>query len=225
MTADHPATPRWTAPRLLIVPGLRDSGPTHWQTWLQARQRQALRIEQTDWQTPDLTRWAGQIAQSLEALRGAPCLVAAHSFGCLALARHLALRPDLPVAAALLVAPADPDKFGVATMLPQSALPMPTTLVASDTDPWMHADQARGWAQRWGCAFVNLGDAGHINAEAGFGPLPLAQRWVTAASQRLAREWRRSDSPSFMRLSDKQAPFASFSGRSALPSIRSIPSS
>jgi predicted alpha/beta hydrolase family esterase len=63
-------------------------------------------------------------------------------------------------------------------------------MVISDNDPWMRAAQARQWAQRWGSHVVNLGDAGHINAEAGFGPLPLAQRWVTAQTQRAARDER-----------------------------------
>jgi predicted alpha/beta hydrolase family esterase len=102
-------------PRLLIVPGLRDSGPAHWQTWLQSLHRGSLRVVQRDWHTPDLDRWALRIASTLErAGPGAPWLVAAHSFGCLALARHIALHGADGLAGALLVAPADPDKFGVA---------------------------------------------------------------------------------------------------------------
>jgi Serine hydrolase len=58
-------------------------------------------------------------------------------------------RPDLPLAAALLVAPADPDKFGVSASLPHAALGLPSTLVASDTDPWMSAAKAATWAGRW----------------------------------------------------------------------------
>jgi predicted alpha/beta hydrolase family esterase len=42
----------------------------------------------------------------------------------------------------------------------------------------MRAAQARRWAQRWGSHFINLGNAGHINAEAGYGPLPFAAVWV-----------------------------------------------
>ena len=63
-------------------------------------------------------------------------------------------------------------------------------VVGSETDPWMSGSEARQWSRRWASRWVNLGDAGHINAEAGFGPLPLARRWVTAARQRLARDGR-----------------------------------
>ncbi|WP_157268616.1 alpha/beta hydrolase [Azohydromonas aeria] len=85
------------APRLLIVPGLRDSGPAHWQPWLR---------------------------------------------------------------------------------------------VASDTDRRMSAANALAWAMRWGLEAHDLGDAGHVNAEAGSGPWPLAQRWVDGAARRLARHER-----------------------------------
>lgn len=183
--------------RLLIVPGLRDSGPAHWQTWLQGLHRSAVRVQQRDWATPDLDRWAARIAGVIERNGRGPWLVAAHSFGALAAARALALQPDLPMAALLLVAPADPDKWGMGELLPQGRLQIPSTLVASETDPWLRLAKARHWAQRWGSHLVNLGDAGHINAEAGFGPLPFAQRWVTAMSQGLARA-RRPERASFL---------------------------
>lgn len=168
-------------PRLLIVPGLHNSGRTHWQSWLQAQHRNAVRVEQDDWATPELDVWAQRIADTLARHEGS-WIVAAHSFGCLALARHLALHADSPIVASLLVAPADPEKFGVSSSLPHHGLPSPSTLVASDTDPWMRVSSARRWARRWGSHWVNLGDAGHINAEAGFGPLPLAQHWVNAVA-------------------------------------------
>ncbi len=174
-------------PRLLIVPGLHNSGPTHWQSWLQALHPSAVRVEQRDWAQPQLDRWAARIASTLDRQGDGPWLVAAHSFGCLALVRHLVLQPDSPVAGVLLVAPADPDKFGVAGLLPQGALAVPSTMVVSNTDPWMRAAAARGWAQRWGSHTANLGDAGHINTASGFGPLPLAQRWVASMLQVLWR--------------------------------------
>jgi predicted alpha/beta hydrolase family esterase len=177
------------APRLLVVPGLRNSGPTHWQSWLQAQHRDARRVEQDDWAAPELDRWAARVAETLDGDDG-PWIAVAHSFGCLALAHHLQLRPDSPVRAALLVAPAEPDRFDVAERLPQGPLGRPSTMVASDNDPWMSAVSSRRWAGRWGSAWLTLGEAGHINVESGFGPLPLARRWVVAMGARLARERR-----------------------------------
>lgn len=176
--------------RLLVIPGLRDSGPTHWQSWLQDQHRDAVRVVQRHWADPDLERWAARIESTLERAGAGPWVAVAHSFGVLALAAHLSRRPGSPVRQALLVAPADPQRFGLSEHLPQSALGRPTTLVASRTDPWMSLREAQRWALRWGSQMVDLGDAGHINAEAGFGPLPLARQWVAAAAQRWNAERR-----------------------------------
>lgn len=182
--------PRSEPPRLLVVPGLHDSGPGHWQTWLQAQHRDALRVKQRHWAEPDLERWAERVAHSVALGGGRRFVAVAHSFGCLALAQHLAQQPDTPIVAALLVAPAEPDSFGLGGRLPPHRLACSTTMVISDTDPWMKPVSAHRWAHRWGSHVVNLGDAGHINVESGHGPLPLASRWVQAVLQRVAREQR-----------------------------------
>jgi uncharacterized protein len=176
--------------RLLIVPGLNDSPPGHWQSWLQARHRDSARVVQRDWRHPDLERWAARIDSTLARAGSGRWIAVAHSFGVLALARHLAQQSASPIAAALLVAPADPDKFGLGDLLPMHALPLASTMVLSHNDPWLGFAAGQRWASRWGCHVVDLGDAGHINDAAGFGSLPLAARWVTAAEQRLARESR-----------------------------------
>ena len=40
------------------------------------------------------------------------------------------------------------------------------------------AGGSRELAQRFGSAFVNLGDAGHINTAAGYGPWPRAKYFI-----------------------------------------------
>lgn len=187
-------------PRLLVIPGLHDSGPAHWQSWLQAQVRGSVRVVQDDWGTPDLPRWAERIESTLRSHGDGPWVVVAHSFGVLAfcylLGQHMAAvdagEPPaaLSVCGGLLVAPADPKKFGIEHHLPRRALPLATTLVASDTDPWMSASEAHRWATAWNSGYLSLGDAGHINTEAGFGPLPLARRWWLAMQHRLARQRR-----------------------------------
>jgi predicted alpha/beta hydrolase family esterase len=185
--------PRLTAgpARLLIIPGLGNSGPGHWQSWLESLDRSALRVRQRDWLAPELDTWAARIGEVLEQGGAGPWLAVAHSYGCLALARYLHLQGRTSaaprVAAALLVAPADPERFGVVGLLPARPLALPTTMVISDTDPWMGPATARHLAACWGSHCINLGAAGHINVEAGFGPLPLARRWLIKAGQRVER--------------------------------------
>lgn len=168
--------------RVLVIPGLHDSGEAHWQTWLHGQYRGALRVRQDDWTRPDLAAWSRRIGRTIErAPAGTQWVAVAHSFGCLALAHFLtneAERAAQHVRSALLVAPADPNKFDLVDQLPRHGLGRPTTLIGSETDPWMPLDRARLWAQTWGSRFVNLGDAGHINTDSGYGPWPLARYWV-----------------------------------------------
>ena len=174
--------------RLLVIPGLRDSGAAHWQTWLEAQHPDAVRVVQHRWDEPDLDRWANRIASTVERAGPGPWVAVAHIFGVLALAAHLQREPASPVRAALLVAPADPGRWGLGEQLPQDGLGRSATLVASETDPWMRLSEAKHWARRWRTPLVNLGDAGHVNAESGFGPFPFARQWVVAATQRVARQ-------------------------------------
>jgi predicted alpha/beta hydrolase family esterase len=163
--------------RVLVIPGLNGSGPAHWQTWLQAQYPGAVRVEQDDWRNADLDRWARCIDRTVRSESAAPWVAVAHSFGCLALAHYLQSRRDV-ITAALLVAPADPRKFGVAHRMPLRPLGVPSTLIASETDPWMRLETAGAWALLWAARFLNLGPVGHINTEAGFGPFPIAQQIV-----------------------------------------------
>jgi predicted alpha/beta hydrolase family esterase len=194
VTMNSPHTPLARAaarPRLVIVPGLHGSGAEHWQSWLQHQVDGAVRVEQDDWSAPDLGRWSERVADTLAALGPGPHVVVAHSFGCLATVRAAARDPALDIAQVLLVAPAEPSRFDVASVLPQSPLAPHSCVVASDNDPWMSATQAHDWALRWGSDWINLGNAGHINVDSGYGPFPLAREWAAGALNRIeARPWR-----------------------------------
>lgn len=151
---------------VLLVPGLHDSGPGHWQTRWQRRNPAFARVVQDDWETPDLARWSVRLQASLRVLHR-PVLLVAHSFGCLASARAISMAGQ--VAGALLVAPADPEKFGVTGQLPAAALPCPTILISSRNDPWLSEPRAELLARTWGCLLVRGGTLGHINAESELG--------------------------------------------------------
>ncbi|AIO64812.1 RBBP9/YdeN family alpha/beta hydrolase [Burkholderia oklahomensis] len=170
-------------PRLVTVPGLHGSEGAHWQTWLERQFARALRVEQDDWDAPHLARWAQNVRDLLARERG-PFVLAAHSFGCLAtahaLARHASAAdaPAADIAGVLFVAPANPRKFAFAGDFDPRRLAVPSIVIGSETDPWMTLADAREFAHRLGSAFVNLGDAGHINTAAGYGPWPRAKHLV-----------------------------------------------
>ena len=155
----------------LIIPGLNSSGSAHWQTWFESHIPNAVRVIQADWKRANLPEWTSRVRREISRNPG-PILIAAHSFGALA-AVQAAEDYSERIVGALLVAPADPEKFGVTDALPSRRLSFPATIVASSNDPWLRIDRAVGLAVRWGANLVDLGDAGHINAESGFGPWPL----------------------------------------------------
>ena len=150
----------------LIVPGLHDSDAEHWQS----RWQECFglpRMVQRDWNTPDIDLWAQTLERHVREL-SAPVVILAHSFGCLTTAFAAARLRD-KIGGALLVAPADPVKFGLEHRMSNNGLPFPSIVVASRNDPWITLDRANDWADRWESSFVDLGKAGHINSESGFG--------------------------------------------------------
>lgn len=155
---------------ILIAPGLQNSPPAHWQSWLEGRLENTLRVEQADWLNPYLPSWAGNIRHEITRAKGHVWIIA-HSFGCLATAVAAADHSD-KIAGVMFVAPADPDKFDVASYLPVERLGFPSVVVASTNDPWMGLAKSAYWADKWGSRLINAGAVGHINVESGFGPWP-----------------------------------------------------
>ncbi|MES2673925.1 MAG: alpha/beta hydrolase [Pseudomonadota bacterium] len=155
---------------VIIVPGLRNSDEHHWQSLWQAKLPNSKRIELDTWDTPNLEKWSAAIIKILAELNQ-PAVLIAHSFGTLASASVAEKFPE-KIAALLLVAPADPDKFSIAHQLPQSPLSPPTKIIASSNDPWMSDNKAAYWALQWSADFLRLNNAGHINSESNLGMWP-----------------------------------------------------
>lgn len=159
---------------IVIIPGWRDSPPGHWQSLWAEQLPGAVRVQQDDWITPSRQAWVASITQTILA-QPEPVVIAAHSLGCIATA-HLPAEASAHIAAALLVAPADPERRSVLTdfaPVPYQRLPYPSMIVASNTDPYCPVRTAGAYARAWGSEFLRLQNAGHINLESGFGPWPL----------------------------------------------------
>lgn len=159
--------------RTLIIPGWRNSGPDHWQSRWQAQLPDVERVQQDDWIAPRRRAWVEATAQAILA-RPDPVLLVAHSLGCIVVS-HLPAEAQARVHAALLVAPADPERRAVLVdfaPVPYGRLPYRSTLVASTNDPYCPVRLAGAYARAWGSALVRLQDAGHINSESGHGDWP-----------------------------------------------------
>ena len=174
-------------PTILIVPGLRDHVPEHWQTLLAAR---LPRVHTVPPLLEDKLSCAARVEALDQALRliDGPVILVAHSAGVMMVAQWAQIFLSWrPIQGALLVTPADvenPFPAGYPTTdtlrthgwlpIPRERLPFPTLLAASRNDPLCAFDRAQAMAGDWGSTLVDLGDVGHLNPAAGFGEWPLA---------------------------------------------------
>jgi len=161
---------------VLLVPGLGNSGPQHWQTFW-AQRYHYPRVEQADWQHPVGPTWVQALDDAIGQVAG-PVLLVAHSLGCATVAHWAQQFGASAVVGALLVAPADVDRpdfpaevTGFAPM-PLQALPFPSIVVASTTDEFVSLPQAMTFAAAWGSELVNVGAQGHLNAASALGDWP-----------------------------------------------------
>ncbi|WP_429051586.1 RBBP9/YdeN family alpha/beta hydrolase [Aeromonas veronii] len=153
--------------KILLVPGLHNSGPDHWQSRWHDHFPQWQRMTGLPWEKPDLTVWSAKLASKLKRRRSRVHLVA-HSFGALTAITAARLQPE-KVASIFLVAPADPARFGIADEALAGPLQVSAQLVASRNDPWMSFERAEYWSRQWQVPLFDAGEAGHINAQSGHG--------------------------------------------------------
>ena len=171
------------SPKVLVLPGWQGSGPGHWQTrWVQSHGYTV--VEQDDWLHPRRGDWLARLDEVVidTAGNGADIVLAAHSLGCIQVAAWAAVsRHTARIRGALLVAPGDVERSDLREQIPgwapiaRQCLPFAATLVGSRNDPYCSHERARGLASDWGARWVDLGDAGHINADSGLGDWPEGQ--------------------------------------------------
>ncbi|MFT4032098.1 MAG: alpha/beta hydrolase [Siphonobacter sp.] len=159
--------------RVLLVPGLGNSGEGHWQTrW--EEQFGFERIEQKNWETPRCSDWIQILDKIVRAERPEQVILVGHSLACSTIG-YWAQQCGRVIKGALLVAPSDTEApsypegtTGFAPM-PLTRLPFPSIAVASTNDYYVTNERAKYFAAQWGSELIEIGDAGHINVSAGYG--------------------------------------------------------
>ncbi|MGB9108641.1 MAG: alpha/beta fold hydrolase [Telluria sp.] len=173
---------------ILIVAGLWNSGPQHWQTHWERKYAKWDKVAHRDWHAPDRDEWVAELDAAIAACDGRPILVA-HSLGCMLVAQWAQWScgqggSPLKIAGAFLVAPSDveapsyPVNAGGFSPIPMAPLPFPSVLVASANDDYATPARSRAFAAAWGSKLVEIGDAGHINGDSGYGPWPQGERML-----------------------------------------------
>lgn len=189
---------RDATPPILIVPGLYNSGPDHWQTHWERALPGAVRVEQQDWERPLLGDWTISLAEAVRQQPGA--ILVAHSLGCALVAHFARVTGGRGVGGAMLVAPADVNREGPAGRLlvgfspiPRQRLPFPSLVVASRNDPYVEIERAEAFARGWGSEFVDLGRAGHINVASGHGAWPKGRALLNRLVRRVTEDARQKE--------------------------------
>jgi predicted alpha/beta hydrolase family esterase len=143
-------------------------------------------VAHRDWHAPDRDEWVAELDAAIADCDGRPILVA-HSLGCMLVAQWAQWADagsPLKIAGAFLVAPSDveapsyPVNAGGFSPIPMAPLPFPSVLVASANDEYATPERSRAFAAAWGSKLVEIGDAGHINGDSGFGPWPEGERML-----------------------------------------------
>jgi predicted alpha/beta hydrolase family esterase len=158
---------------ILILPGLGNSGPQHWQSIWQNKFN-FTRVEQNDWDTPICDDWIETINNEIKKHDPANVILVAHSLACTTVA-YWSQKFNVKIKGALLVGPSDTeaDTYPPGTTgfkpVPLIKLPFRSTVVASTNDYYLTFARATQFAKSWGSKLINIGDAGHINVASGYG--------------------------------------------------------
>ena len=159
--------------KTLLIPGADGSPTPHWQHWWASVDPTARIVELGSCAKPCADHWMTEIAGAVLVHPGA--VLVGHSLGAIAAVHALVHWPYLEVGGALIVAPVETEGTGFGPIL-QRPLSVPSIVAASRNDSAMAQNRSRALADAWGANFADLGAAGRICAESGFGPWPEGRR-------------------------------------------------
>ena len=174
--------------RVLLLPGLGDSGPEHWQSYWERGDPSCIRVLQAEWDRPRCKDWCERLESAVQA-SAAPVVLCSHSSACALVCHWAATAPPSSLAkvrGALLVAPSDPDGPAYPaeptgfSPVPMAPLPFSSTVVASTDDLYVTVERASEYAAAWGSRLVILTAAGHINSASGLGEWPQGRSLLDA---------------------------------------------
>ena len=176
-------------PTILIVPGLRDEVPEHWQTLLEAKLPKVACVPRIKRDKLSCAAWVAELGGSLARIEG-PVILVAHSGGVMMVV-HWAQRYRRPIQGALLAAPPDfesplPEGYPTQEVLrqngwlptPRAPLPFRSIVAASTNDPLGRYERIAELATAWGGRLVNVGAVGHLNPASGYGEWPRAREFI-----------------------------------------------
>lgn len=158
---------------VFTLPGLYNSGPTHWQTYWE-NEYGFTRINQKEWNEPVCSDWLSTIESALENTDHSKIILIGHSTSCCTIVKWAETFKHV-IKGALLVAPSDTESIhypagpkGFAPM-PSFQLPFPSIIITSDNDEVISVERAKTFSDNWGSELVVVENGGHLGGDANLG--------------------------------------------------------
>lgn len=175
---------------VITVPGLFGSDESHWQTHWERRFGYS-RTELGHWDNPEPEAW-GRVLHECVEHSPLPVILAAHSLGSVLSVRYLECF-SANVAGAFLVAPTDveadhiPEAAKRFAPIPRTRLPVPTLVVATESDPYLPLAKSRELCRGWEASLNILESGGHLGRDAALGQWDAGHELLTAFVAGLSR--------------------------------------
>lgn len=153
---------------LLNVPGIGDSGNTHWHTNWENTFPKIKRLIQEDYDQPDRKDWVTTLEETILAHNDKPIILISHSLGGGAVIHANASGKLQNVKGVFMVALPDieredfPKDCQGFVPMPRNQLKVPGVMISSETDEWCSIQVAEEWSKILIIPLINIGDKQHI---------------------------------------------------------------
>ncbi len=154
--------------QFLNVPGIGDSGDTHWHTNWENSFPSIKRVIQQDWEYPDKNSWVENLDSYIQKYAEKPIILISHSLGGGAIIHADHLNKLNGVKGVFMVALPDierddfPKDCSGFIPMPKTKLSVPGLMVSSQNDEWCDIEVAEEWSKILEVPLRNIGNKQHI---------------------------------------------------------------
>lgn len=168
MTLDNALKKYTEQYQFLNLPGIGDSGETHWQTNWEKSFPEIKRVIQKDWECPDREVWIKNLESYIQKYNKKPIILISHSLGGGAIIHADHLNKLAGVKGIFMIALPDieredfPKDCSGFVPMPKIKSSIPGIMVSSENDEWCAIEVAEKWSSSLGIPLMNIGKKQHI---------------------------------------------------------------
>tara|TARA_R100000935_G_C2827317_1_gene163050 strand:- start:166 stop:747 length:582 start_codon:yes stop_codon:yes gene_type:complete len=168
MTVDNDLRKYSEKYQFLHVPGIGNSGETHWHSSWENSFPKIIRVSQEDWENPNRDAWVKNLESYIQEYKEKPIILISHSLGGGAIIHADHLNKLNSVKAVFMVALPDieredfPKECSGFLPMPKKKLSIPGIMISSENDEWCAIEVAEKWSDQLGIPLINIGKKQHI---------------------------------------------------------------